>query len=70
MSKKPAHHEAHANREQLMTERERLRVEQAQTVDLATDDARERGKRLTEIDAEIAKLDEEESGDGDEDKDV
>jgi len=66
MSKKPAHLEHRAeDREQLVAERERLRVEQAQTSDLDTEESRERIKRMGAIEAELAKLDEEESG-GDE----
>jgi hypothetical protein len=71
MSKKPAQHEAHAheNREQLVAERERLRVEQAQSGgDLDTEKSRERINRMGAIDQELAKLDEE-GGNGD-DKDA
>jgi hypothetical protein len=69
MSKKPAHHEAHADRAQLVTEHERLRVEQGNTKDLDTPESRERMKRMGEIEAELAKLDEE-GDDGEDDKDA
>ena len=49
----PAH-----DREQLIVEHERLRVEQGQTQNLDTPEARERTKRMGEIEAELAKLDE------------
>ena len=54
-----------ADRERLVVEHERLRVEQTQTQDLTTDEARERAKRMTEIEAELAKLDEESDVDDD-----
>ena len=44
-SKKPAHREAHADRAQLVTEHERLRVEQGQTQDLDTPESHERMQR-------------------------
>ena len=67
MSKKPAHLEHRdEDREQLVAELERLRVEQAQSGgDLDTEESRERIKRMGAIEQELAKLDEEESG-GDE----
>jgi hypothetical protein len=68
MSKKPAH-EAHADRAQLVTEHERLRVEQGNTQDLDTPESRERMKRMGEIERELAKLDDE-GGNGDDEKDV
>ena len=49
----PAH-----DHEQLLVEHERLRVAQTQTQDLTTEEARERAKRMGEIEREIAKLDE------------
>jgi hypothetical protein len=49
----PAH-----DREQLTAEHERLRVEQSQNQDLTTEEARERAKRMGEIERELAKLDE------------
>lgn len=54
-----------AGRERLVVEHERLRVEQTQTQDLTTDEARERAKRMTEIEAELAKLNEESDVDDD-----
>jgi hypothetical protein len=68
MSKKPDHPaHAHENREQLVAERERLRVEQAQSGgDLDTEESRERIKRMGAIDQELAKLDEEGKDEGDE----
>ena len=50
----PAH-----DREQMTAEHERLRVEQNQTQNLDAPEARERAKRMGEIEAELAKLDEE-----------
>ena len=49
----PAH-----DREQLLVEHERLRVAQTQTQDLTTEEARERAKRMGEIERELAKPDE------------
>ena len=49
----PAH-----DRERLLVEHERLRVAQTQTQDLTTEEARERAKRMGEIERELAKLDE------------
>ena len=57
----PAH-----DREQLLVEHERLRVAQTQTQDLTTEEARERAKRMGEIEREIAKLDES-AGNGNDD---
>ena len=63
MTKKPAHLEHRVeDREQLVAEHERLRVEQAQTSDLDTEESRERIKRMGAIDQELAKLDEEAKG--------
>jgi len=45
----PAH-----DREQLLVEHERLRVAQTQTQDLTTEEARERAKRMGEIERELA----------------
>ena len=60
----PAH-----DREQLTAEHERLRAEQNQTQKLDTPEARERAKRMGEIEAELAKLDEE-GGSKDDDSDA
>lgn len=68
MSKKPAAHDA-LDREALTAERERLRVEQAQTSDLDSEESRERIKRMGAIEAELAKLDEEATH-GDDEKDA
>ena len=57
----PAH-----DREQLLVEHERLRVAQTQTQDLTTEEARERAKRMGEIERELAKL-EEPAGNGNDD---
>jgi hypothetical protein len=58
----PAH-----DREQLLVEHERLRVAQTQTQDLTTEEARERAKRMGEIEREIAKLDEPAGNENDDD---
>ena len=57
----PAH-----DREQLLVEHERLRVAQTQTQDLTTEEARERAKRMGEIERELAKR-EEPAGNGNDD---